>query len=224
MLTLLLAEAELELVPKEVLNHPCAVAYAKKRGKKGSNILLDSTIHHPALKKLEDGWRRGRPDIVHFFLLISLDSILNYEGKLAIVVHTRENKLIKIDRGTKLPKNYMRFIGLIEQLYQNKYVPNKETPLLRIENNRTIGDIIRKLKGRKILFSEKGRNENLCEYFKKYDDVVCIIGGFPEGNFKANLDNLIDDKISLSTHPFPSWTIASEVIVSYRLSKITSPS
>ena len=62
MLTIVIAEAELELVPEEALNERCVIESAKKRGKKPEEILLDSSYHHKA--EICRSGRRGRPDIV----------------------------------------------------------------------------------------------------------------------------------------------------------------
>ncbi len=82
MLNLLLADAEIELIPREIFHHPSVKANAKRRGKPPAEILLDSTIHHSALRKLTEGERRGRPDLVHFYLLLALESIMNKRGLL----------------------------------------------------------------------------------------------------------------------------------------------
>ena len=76
MMHLVLADSELELVPKKIIKHPAVV--------KGKSKILDVSLHHTAMKILKDWRRRGRPDIVHFFLLLANDSILNKEGKLRV--------------------------------------------------------------------------------------------------------------------------------------------
>ena len=127
MLNILLVYSALETIPKEIWDHPQIKEYCKKRKRKPSECLLDINYHKKAMKKLEEWWMRGRPDIIHFCLLIALDSILNKEGKLRIFVHTRNNEIIYIKPETRIPRNYFRFKGLIEQLFIKKYVPNKNS-------------------------------------------------------------------------------------------------
>jgi rRNA small subunit pseudouridine methyltransferase Nep1 len=132
MLHLVIAEAELELVPKAILDHPAVVNHARRRGKRPDEILLDSTYHHAAIKKLPDGERRGRPDIVHICLLNALESIASKEGKLRVYVHTRNDEVIYIRPETRIPRNYNRFVGLMESLFRDRVVP-RGLELLRIE-------------------------------------------------------------------------------------------
>ena len=45
MLTLILADSSLELVPKELQNHPSVISYCKRNRKISSEILLDNSWH-----------------------------------------------------------------------------------------------------------------------------------------------------------------------------------
>ena len=69
MLSLVIAEASLELVPRELHNHNAITAYCKKMGKRPSEVLLDNSWHFGAMKGLKNEFKRGRPDLVHFCLL-----------------------------------------------------------------------------------------------------------------------------------------------------------
>lgn len=66
MLNVILADSELELIPKKLWNHPVIKKFVKKRKKDVRYTLLDSSYHHKAMKNLKENYRRGRPDIVHF--------------------------------------------------------------------------------------------------------------------------------------------------------------
>ena len=52
MLTLILAEASLEIVPTNLQNHPSITSYCKRNKKKSSEILLDNSWHFAAMKGL----------------------------------------------------------------------------------------------------------------------------------------------------------------------------
>ena len=130
---LVLAEAALETVPREIWGHPAVYKTAKRRGKTPASILLDRSLHHQAMKNLPEAEKRGRPDIVHVSLLEALSSPLNREGLLETYVHTIGDYAIFINPETRLPRNYNRFVGLIEQLFEIGRVPPEGEPLLTLK-------------------------------------------------------------------------------------------
>ncbi|MCX8173308.1 MAG: 16S rRNA methyltransferase [Thermoplasmata archaeon] len=218
MLHVLLADAELELVPESIASHPSVVVNARKRGKKTTRVLLDTNLHHAAMKDLEMGERRGRPDIVHFFLLLALDSILNQMGELRVYVHTRNNELILVDPLTRLPKNYPRFVGLMETLFNNGVVPSKEMPLLRLMPDYTFEKCLNSIPhDRTVVLSPTGKPVLPDRYFKEVraENLLCVIGGFPEGDFLSNVYPLADEVISISDQTLTVWTVLSELLVNY---------
>lgn len=165
MLHLIIAEAALETIPREIWKHPAVRKYAKKRGKPPSLLLLDLSFHYSAAKKLPDIQKRGRPDITHIALLEALGSPLNRAGMLRVYVHTYNDYVIKIDPSTRLPRNYLRFTGLIEQLFETRKVPpESEKPLLILEQM-SIRDLIGEIAPTKvILMSEKGKYMDLIKF------------------------------------------------------------
>ncbi len=213
MMHLILGDSELELVPREIQTHPSVIKNAKMRNKKASTIILDANFHHSAIRKYGmEAERRGRPDIVHFFLMNSQESILNSEGKLRVYVHTRNNDVIKIKPETRLPKSYGRFIGLIEHLFQNRYIPDKEEPLLTMEKM-SLQSIAKSTGNKIVVLSEKGRRVNLKDY-EIPRDITFIIGGFPSGDFLSNV-NFADDIISIHSNILMAWVASYEIIAEY---------
>lgn len=221
MLTLVLAEAELELLPKSILGHPAVKASARKRGKTPEQLLLDSNYHHAAMKSLSDGKKRGRPDIVHVCLLNALESILNKKGKLRCIIHTRNDEEIIVDPETRIMRNYERFMGLMEQLLQQHCVPSEETPLLRRIPGRSLHDIIHEENPDvTLLFHKNGKKSDLEHYFEELHqkgkkDVLCVIGGFPEGDFRSSIVDTADDVLSLCDKELVAWTVVNKAIVCY---------
>ena len=117
MLSLILAESAVELVPNEIAGHPAIAKLAKRKKKEPRQLVLDQSYHHAAIVRLgKSGVGRGRPDIVHFSLLVALGSPLNSDGQLNCFVHTRDDHVIALDPRTRLPRNTDRFTDLIEQL------------------------------------------------------------------------------------------------------------
>lgn len=214
-LTLILAEAELELIPKSIQNHPVIRKNSKKRSKNPSKILLDSSSHHRAMQKLKDFKRRGRPDITHICLLLALDSQLNRNNQLQIYVHTRDDKVIWINPKAKLPKNYTRFIGLFEQLFEIGEIRRKKEVLLKIED-KTLKELLNEIDAWNVILWEKGRDVELIDFFCKNlnKKIAVVIGAFPHGDFKKAL-KFSDEKIKLGDESFSSLTILSKMIFSY---------
>lgn len=217
MLTLVLADAELELVPTQIQRHPAIRSYAGKRGKSPAKVLLDSSYHHAAMNRLEQAERRGRPDIVHLFLLLCLDSILNSEGKLRTTVHTRNNEMITIAPETRIPKNYTRFVGLMEELFVAGRVPTEGSPLLRLEGGKDLKAVLEEVGGKTVTMDPAGKKVDLQDFLgRKKGDLTIIIGGFPHGEFNSPVKDLCEEMISIHESPLKVWTVAAEVLVSYR--------
>ncbi len=224
MITIVLAESELELVPSKIWSHPVVVASAKRRERESKDILLDSNYHHTALRYLEDGYRRGRPDIVHIFLLVTLESIANKKGLVKTIVHTRNNDVIYVRRDTKIMRSYNRFVGLMEQLLKVEKVPeDSEDPLLWLEREVSLEKLVEKEKpDRVVTFSSGEKKVNLKEYLESIDglcekNVMFLIGGFPKGDFKTDVKKISDDVISIHDEPLTAWTVAGELLSTYNL-------
>ncbi|MEF8849074.1 MAG: hypothetical protein V5A68_08095, partial [Candidatus Thermoplasmatota archaeon] len=222
LITIILAEAEIELIPDKIRGHPAVVSSAKKRGKKTSEILLDSNFHHRAMQKLNEKHRRGRPDISHIFLLTVLESIANKKNQVKTFIHTRNNEVLKIDSKTRIMRNYSRYMGLLEQLFKKKVVPNEKKPLLSMRKNMSLDDLIKKEKpDYSLCFSSTKKTGSLSKYFtdlkneENPENILCLIGGFPKGDFSSNVEKLSDDCISIFSENLTAWTIANEVLVNY---------
>jgi rRNA small subunit pseudouridine methyltransferase Nep1 len=176
-------------------------------------LLLDASYHHTAIKKIDptEVNRRGRPDIVHMFLMIGLESILNKEKMLRLYVHTRNDYVISVDPNTRIPKNYNRFVGLMESLFLNKQVPDSKTPLLKLEKC-SLGELIKKLDVTPLLLHPNAENAKLSEWLNK--DCTVIIGGFSEGDFRSDL-TAIKNRISIFSKELMSWSVEIEAIANY---------
>ncbi|TRM90261.1 16S rRNA methyltransferase, partial [Sulfolobus sp. B1] len=54
MVNIILLESAIELVPREIVDHPSVIKNAKRRGKKPEDTLLDISLHYHAMKSLEN--------------------------------------------------------------------------------------------------------------------------------------------------------------------------
>lgn len=219
MLRLILAEAEIERVPESIAGHPAVVRNAKRRGKRPGSVLLDANLHHSAMRGIPQWERRGRPDIVHTFLLLTLDSIVNQRGEMEVLVHTRNDEVIRISSETRLPKGYNRFCGLMESLFQNRVVPDRTSPLLKIEEM-GLPELLKNYEegGTTILRPERER-KLLNEYMRDLDlrEHTFVIGGFAVGDFQTDFSGIPHTEISISPLLLKVWTVTSEVIVNYEI-------
>ncbi|RLG76851.1 MAG: 16S rRNA methyltransferase [Thermoprotei archaeon] len=219
-LRLVLAEAALELVPREIQHHPEVLAYARRRSKDPSKVLLDKSFHFHAMASLRDKHKRGRPDIVHFFLLETLSSILNRRDLLRVYIHTYTGQVIEVKPETRIPRNYVRFVGLMEQLLATGRVPpNASEPLLKVRRQ-TFADMVRMLKPDLVLLlDESGIPYRLGELGRLVArlmlaglEVVVVIGGFPHGNFSEEILRNTSLCVSIYPSPLETWTVVSRLL------------
>ena len=218
MLTLILAEAALETLPKTLWNHSSIRNYSKKHRKLPQQLLLDRSLHHSIMRKLEDSEKRGRPDITHFVLLEALGSPLNKEGLLQFFVHTRNNYVIAVNPSVRLPRNYLRFIGLMEQLFYYKKVPPEGEILLELEQ-KTLKDLLNVLKvDHVIAFSRTGEPKTIEKAISTLPvtgNIALIIGGFPHGNFSETTLKQANEIVCVDPEMLDAWVLTSRVIYEF---------
>ena len=214
---LIIAESELELVPEELWRQPQIRGYARYTHKEPSKTLLDSSEFFKAMRKMPDGSRRGRPDLVHAALVLALDSPACKRGELKVLIHTRHNRVIIVNPETRIPKNYKRFVGLMEQLFLNGRVPPTGEALLSMEREMTLKELVESLDPKRTLVFDVGgelvtRPEDLREKLKPVDDLVVIIGGFPHGKFEQVGDLKVDETISVSESELLATTVVAFIV------------
>jgi rRNA small subunit pseudouridine methyltransferase Nep1 len=218
LLVLVLAEAALEMIPEELWSHPAVRRHSKRQRKPPEQLLLDRSLHHSAMKRLEDNLKRGRPDITHFALLEALGSPLNKEGLLQVYVHTSMDYVITVDPSTRLPRNYNRFIGLMEQLFQLGKVPSEGHALLKLEH-KTLQQLLAETEADYILaFSREGKPKTLHDAIsnlKAKRMPAVIVGGFPHGHFSETAVQLADEVVCVDSGMLEAWTMTSRAIYKY---------
>ncbi|MEM2150937.1 MAG: 16S rRNA methyltransferase [Candidatus Bathyarchaeia archaeon] len=217
-LSLILAESALETIPQDLWDHPVIRSFSKRKGKHPRLIILDRSYHHHAMKNLEDSIKRGRPDIVHFSLLEALGSPLNREGLLRVYVHTISNHVIHIAPETRLPKNFNRFVGLMEDLFEHGRVPPSGKPLLTL-GAKTLLALVKELKPTyTIIFNRPGKNKTFEEValsLAGQERPLVIVGGFPHGEFSRATLELADEVVCVDPETLEAWTVVSRIIYEY---------
>ena len=216
MLTIILSESSLDLIPSEMYNHPSVTSYSKKFKKNPSNTLLDNSWHFGGMKGLENEIKRGRPDIIHLTLLSLCTSPAFYENKIKVFVHTVNDKIININNKTRLPKSYHRFQGLIEKLFLTKMIKSENEILMQLENL-SLSQLISKLKPTQIIgLTTKGQTTTLQKIVEQLNENSCIlIGGFQKGHFSKETEKILDQSFSISNVSLEAHLVASRLVYEY---------
>lgn len=219
MLTLILADSELELVPEEIKGHPAVKAAAQRRGTRAARTVLDSSAHHAAMRGLHDGDRRGRPDLVHLFLLTALDSVVSLEGGLRVLVHTRHDEVITIDPETRIMRSFDRFCGLVEQLFrQGSAGPPGRAPLLTLQTGAPLAEVVKRTAADRVVALETGGPpvdlaQALPPLAAAHGHVAVILGGFPKGSYRSPVGAIAHETWTLHPQMLSVWVAAAEVLV-----------
>ena len=216
MISLILSESALELVPYELQEHPSVISHAKKLGKHPSEILLDNSWHFAAMKGIKNEIKRGRPDLVHFSILEATTIPLYYQNKLNLFVHTIDNKVIHFGKNVHIPKSYHRFQGVIEKLFQEKKVLSKNELLLEIKDQ-TFSELIHEINPSNVIgFSTSGQSSSYQKIASEIPENSCIvIGGFQKGHFSDSTQSEITNLYSIGNDSFEGHVIVSRILYEY---------
>ncbi len=215
MIRVVLVESSLELIPESIQNHPAVISDSRRRKKKPKDMILDDSKHHAAMKNLPKKEKRGRPDIVHSCLLSLVDSAVE---DLEIYVHTINNEIIWVNRETRIPRNYNRFIGLFEQLYKEKRIEANDKVLLEIIDG-SLDDV---LEGEVIVMREGESLDNFKRALDSEKITVCI-GAYPHGDFEEETYEIFEKAnakfAGFGETPRTSLYVVNRVLALYEISK-----
>ena len=216
MISLIIAESSLELVPKELKSHASVISHAQKLGKKPSEILLDNSWHFAAMKGIKDEIKRGRPDLVHFCILEATTIPLYQKNKIKIYIHTIDDKVIYLGENVNIPKSYHRFEGLIEKLFLEKTIEANDNILLEIKE-KSFSDLIDEINPSKVIgLSSKGKKLSIENTVLEMPENCClVIGGFQKGHFSDTVHNRIDQLISIGDSSYEAHVIVARMLYEY---------
>lgn len=227
-LSLVLAESSIELVPNEITGHPAVLSWAHRKRKDPRRLILDQNYHHAAIERLgRAGLRRGRPDIAHFCLLLALGSPLNMRGDLRCSIHTLEDKVIRVDPRARLPRNTDRWVSLLEQLYDEKVVPPMGPALLTLTQG-SIAGLLDELKADIVVAltteGELKPMEHVARRVSDHKRPVLLVGGFPEGHFSKRTMERVNESYRIDRRRLEAWTVVARAIYDYeRISRREEP-
>ena len=216
MISLILSESALELVPSELKHHPSVVTHARKLGKYSSEILLDNSWHFAAMKGIKNEMKRGRPDLVHFSILEATTIPLYLENKIKLYVHTIDDKVISFGENVHLPKSYHRFAGVIEKLYQEKQIVTNNDVLLEIKDQ-SFSELIDEINPTKVIgFSTNGISSSYEKIAAEISDNSCLVlGGFQKGHFSDSIEDKITNLYSVGDESFEGHVVVSRMLYEY---------
>ena len=216
MISLILAESALELVPSELQDHPSVLSHAQKLGKHPSEILLDNSWHFAAMKGIRDEIKRGRPDLVHFSILEATTIPLYLQNKIKIYVHTIDDKVIYFGENVHIPKSYHRFEGLIEKLFLERKIETDTNTLLEIKK-KSFPELVNEIKPSKVIgFSTKGQLKSFEKISSEISDNSCIvIGGFQKGHFSESVKSKINHLFSVDILSYEAHVVVARILYEY---------
>lgn len=218
-LTLVLAESSIELVPHEIVDHRAVKSSAHKKEREPHEIILDQSYHHAAIVRMgAKGIGRGRPDLAHFSLLLALGSPLNRDGQLRCFVHTRDDRVITVNPKARLPRNTDRFTSLLEQLYDQSVVPPSGTPLLSMRPE-TLASLLAAISSDRIVaLTTQGVDKSMEEVasaLSRSERPVVLVGGFPVGHFSTKAIDISNAKYRIDKRPLEAWTVVGRTVYDF---------
>ena len=218
MIHFILVDTALELIPSDLHQKAVVKRNVEKLGK--SAKILDSSLHHTVMGSLEDSDKRGRPDILHHFLLDTLGSPLNHHNHLKIHFHTPAG-LFHVDSSMRCPRNYTRFKGLMVQLLQLGQVPPKPPFLIQADTQLSLTQwLTTNIPSENVLkLTSTGTPmdyKTLQEYFRLENrhsgDWAIIIGGFQKGTFSSVILELPGKSVAFGDRGYDSWIIVNRLL------------
>jgi len=216
MISLILAESSLELVPAELQSHPSVNSHAQKLGKRPSEILLDNSWHYAAMKGIDNEIKRGRPDLVHFSILEATTIPLYFENKIKIFIHTINDKVISIEENVHIPKSYHRFAGLFEKLFLEKTITVNNKKLLSLRDQ-SFSKLIDEINPSQIIGLSTTGQPNSFEKISTnlLDDSCIVIGGFQKGYFSDSMKNNFSDIFSIGNISLEAHVVVARMLYEY---------
>lgn len=216
MISVILSESALELIPYDLESHPSIISHARKLGKHPSEILLDNSWHFAAMKGIINELKRGRPDLVHFSILEATTIPLYLKNKMKLYVHTIDNKVIYFGKNIHIPKSYHRFEGVIEKLYQEKKIKTNDELLLEIRD-KTFSELLDEINPSKVIgLSTQGIPSSYEKIATEISDNTCIVlGGFQKGHFSDSIQNKITDLYSVGDESFEGHVVVARILYEY---------
>ena len=215
---IILTETALELIPNSLRKKSSAIKNNEKFGNAGQ--ILDTSLHHSIMHTLENSQKKGRPDILHHFLLDTLGSPANLKGFLEIYFHCASG-FYKVNSEMKCPRDYIRFKGLMFQLIRKGHIPPNQQPYLVSRIDLDLKDWIKNNFTDKntFIFSVNGKKASLgtitSKFFNESNECAVLIGGFQKGHFSDDILKLPSQIFAISNLGYDSWIVTNRILAKF---------
>ncbi len=213
-----IAEAALELIPEPLRKDPSVRKDAERRDMEPGSILLDRSTHHSAMLKLDDGYRRGRPDLVHLTLLNVTSTPLHQDGKAKVYIHTVDDAVLEFGEGARPPKSYARFRNLMEKLL----VERPADGLVAVRDA-TLPQLLKSIgtdySAGLSIQGEPVRLDVFAGEMARKKDPVVAVGGFPRGHLLPRDLKAFDSLVRIDDRALDAHVVAARVV--YEVEKAT---
>lgn len=156
----------------------------------------------------------SRPDLVHFSLLLAQNCRLAEEREIRTIVHTRENKVFRIEADANIPDRLNEFKKMIVRTVQGHEMKGITF------SEQTLMEALKDEVGLKVVMSPEGIKKDPSKVFSRIKDYVVIIGGFPSGDFVSPVYEWADEVISIADRVMKPWTVVAETLSGYRYSSL----
>jgi len=147
-----------------------------------------------------------------------LETPLNWENRLRVFVHTQDDHVISINPRIRIPKNYIRFVGLIEQLFSTGRVPEHGDALMQIEKS-SLQRLVDTTSASDVLgFSILGRAKlirSVAEQVGRLAQPLVLIGGFPRGHFSEPTMRVVSSIFKVDPKPLDAWIVAGRFVYDF---------
>jgi len=155
-----------------------------------------------------------------------LETPLCKSGYLSVHLHLQDGRIIEVSPNIRLPRNYERFVGLMEQLLAKGRVPLRGSPLMRVVDI-TLPALIDGLSAEQdnvltVLAVEDGwptSISDLLDLVPQSSDVPVIvgIGAFPHGDFSSSVRELFHHHLSFDPEVMMAWHVCAEILWVYSM-------
>lgn len=155
---------------------------------------------------------------MHLTLLEALGSPLNLAGFLRVYVHTYDDHVLFVDPRVRLPRNYNRFLGLMEQLFQTGKIPPKGKPLLKLGKLSFRKLVVEVRPTLLVALTREGRPKTpreVAEELSTSPRPAVVVGGFPHGHFSKAVLESADWTACIDPQGLEAWVAASRIISAY---------
>jgi len=210
---ILFLESSLELVPEELHKEPDVIRSSRRYEVPPSRLVLDKSLHYKAMRKLDKRWKRGRPDILHVCLLVTMDSPLVREGLVEVYFHVLDGRVFKVRGDTRLPKHLDRFKGVMADLLRANSVPPGSSNPLIFKVADSLGEFVSRAPF--LILWEKGNPATVDSIAREAieGNAIIGIGAFPRGDFEEETLRLATKKYAIAGgYPMTAWSVAIRLL------------